>query len=187
MDTMSTTGPPRPTGTGATVRVVPMTVEHADAVLAVYAAGIATGHATFESEPPTWERFDAGHLREHRLVALDDDGTLLGWAAVSPVSARAVYAGVVEASLYVSADARGAGIGRLLMDALLSSAAAGGIWTVQSVVFPENGPSLAMHAAAGFRVVGTRERLARMTHGPLAGRWRDVVLLEKRLEDRPAT
>jgi phosphinothricin acetyltransferase len=187
MDTMSTTGPPRPTGTGATVRVVPMTVEHADAVLAVYAAGIATGHATFESEPPTWERFDAGHLREHRLVALDDDGALLGWAAVSPVSARAVYAGVVEASLYVSADARGAGIGRLLMDALLSSAAAGGIWTVQSVVFPENGPSLAMHAAAGFRVVGTRERLARMTHGPLAGRWRDVVLLEKRLDDRPAT
>ncbi|VTR75855.1 GNAT family N-acetyltransferase [Cellulomonas hominis] len=175
------------TTTARTVRVVPMSAGHASDVLAVYAAGIATGHATFESEAPTWERFDTGHLRAHRLVALDDDGTLLGWAAVSPVSARAVYAGVVEASLYVSSGARGRGVGRVLMDALLASAVRGGIWTVQSVVFPENGPSLALHAAAGFRVVGTRERLARMTHGPLAGRWRDVVLLEKRLEpDAPA-
>ena len=106
---------------------------------------------------------------------------VLGWVAASPVSRRAVYAGVVEASLYVGAAARGRGVGRALMDALLASAEAGGVWTVQSTVFPENAGSLALHAAAGFRVVGRRERIARMAHGPLAGEWRDVVLLERRL------
>jgi phosphinothricin acetyltransferase len=106
---------------------------------------------------------------------------VLGWVAASPVSRRAVYAGVVEASLYVGAAARGRGVGRALMAALLASAEAGGVWTVQSTVFPENAGSLALHAAAGFRVVGRRERIARMTHGPLAGEWRDVVLLERRL------
>lgn len=163
--------------------VVPMTAAHADGVLAVFAAGIATGHATFESEVPTWDAFDASHLPGHRFVVpagvRDDD--VAGWVAVSPVSRRAVYRGVVEASLYVGAGERGRGVGRALMDALLDSAAAGGLWTVQSSVFPENTGSLALHAATGFRVVGTRERIARMTHGPLAGRWRDVVLLERRL------
>ncbi|QZN87459.1 GNAT family N-acetyltransferase [Cellulomonas sp. C5510] len=158
-----------------------MTVEHADAVLAVFAEGIATGHASFQAEPPTWEEFDAGHREDLRLVAVDDAGSVLGWVAVSPVSGRCVYAGVVEASLYVASAARGRGVGRLLLEALLDAAAAAGVWTVQSGVFPENAASLALHAAAGFRVVGRRERLGLMSHGPLAGRWRDVLLLEKRL------
>ncbi|WP_239068850.1 GNAT family N-acetyltransferase [Cellulomonas pakistanensis] len=175
-----------------------MTAAHAEGVLAVFAEGIATGHATFEPAAPAWEAFDASHLPDHRFVALpdgagdtdaparpDDQGVpgdqVLGWVAASPVSRRAVYAGVVEASLYVGAAARGRGVGRALMDALLDSCAAGGVWTVQSSVFPENAGSLALHAAAGFRVVGTRERIARMSHGPRAGEWRDVVLLERRL------
>lgn len=192
------------------VTVRPMTAAHGPGVLAVLAEGIATGHATFESAAPTWAAFDASHLPEHRFVALrgvepaDDagfrireareerglggdggqqapGGTVVGWVAASPVSRRAVYAGVVEASLYVGGAARGRGVGRALMAALLDSAAAGGVWTVQSSVFPENAGSLALHAATGFRVVGTRERIARMTYGPLAGEWRDVVLLERRL------
>lgn len=183
-------------GVQPAVTVVPMTAAHAEGVLAVFAEGIATGHATFESAAPAWAEFDASHLPGHRFVALDaapdapaapadappgPADPVLGWVAASPVSRRAVYAGVVEASLYVGATARGRGVGRALMDALLASAAAGGVWTVQSTVFPENAGSLALHAAAGFRVVGRRERIARMTHGPLAGEWRDVVLLERRL------
>lgn len=163
------------------LRLDAMTQRHAAAVLDIYAAGIATGHATFESAPPTWPEFDANHLPEHRLVALDDAEEAVGWVAASPVSARSVYRGVVEHSLYVHPAASGRGAGRLLLEGLLASARAGGVWTVQSTVFPENTPSLSLHAAAGFRVVGTRERLGLMSHGPLAGRWRDVVLLEKRL------
>lgn len=167
--------------------LAPMTGAHADAVLAIYAAGILGGHSTFEAEPPTWAAFDGGRLADHRLVALGPDGTgardaaVLGWVAVSLVSTRPVYRGVVEHSLYVDPAARGRGVGRLLLQGLLDSARAGGLWTVQAGVFPENAPSLALHAAAGFRVVGTRERLGLMTHGPHAGTWRDVVLLEKRL------
>lgn len=169
------TGPVQP------VRLEAMTVAHAAAVLEIYAKGIATGHATFETEPPTWIDFDAAHLPDHRFVAVDPAGAVVGWVAASPVSARRVYSGVVEHSVYVDPAAGGRGVGRLLLDGLLTSARDGGVWTVQSGVFPENTASLALHAAAGFRVVGTRERLGRMTHGPLAGRWRDVVLLEKRL------
>jgi phosphinothricin acetyltransferase len=163
------------------MQIAPMTDPHGAGVLAVFAEGIATGHATFEHVVPTWAAFDASHLPQHRFVALAEDGAVRGWVAASPVSRRAVYGGVVEASLYVGAAARGQGVGRALLDALLASAAAGGVWTVQSSVFPENTGSLALHAAAGFRVVGTRERLGRMSHGPLAGRWRDVLLLERRL------
>lgn len=165
------------------VRLAPMTAEHWPQVRDIYAAGIATGNATFESEPPTWQAFDAAKLAEHRLVALDDDGTVLGWVAVSGVSERCVYAGVVEHSVYVHPDARGRGVGRLLLDALLRSTADAGVWTVQSGVFPENAASLALHAAAGFRTVGTRRRLGRMGYGPMAGQWRDVVLVEHRLPD----
>ena len=163
------------------LRIVPLAAEHWADVERIYAAGIATGHATFEASPPTWDAFDAGKVREHRFVALDDDGRVLGWAAASAVSDRCVYAGVIEHSVYVDPAARGRGVGRALLDALLDSAAAGGVWTVQSGIFPENSASLALHTAAGFRVVGTRERLGRMTYGPLAGRWRDVVLMERRL------
>lgn len=161
-------------------RVVPLRVEHWPDVARIYADGIATGHATFAADVPSWEEFDAGKLPEHRFVALDDDGAVLGWVAVSSVSDRCVYAGVVEHSVYVDEAARGRGVGRTLLDALLASTDAAGVWTVQSGVFPENAASLALHAAVGFRAVGTRERLGRMTHGPHAGTWRDVVLLERR-------
>ncbi|NUU19404.1 N-acetyltransferase [Cellulomonas humilata] len=163
------------------MRVLPLTAEHWPAVERIYAAGIATGHATFESAPPTWEAFDAARLPAHRLVAVDDDGAVVGWAAAVPVSDRCAYAGVIEHSVYVDPAAQGRGIGRTLLGALLENARAEGIWTVQSGIFPENATSLAVHAAAGFRVVGTRERLGRMTYGPLADQWRDVVLVEKRL------
>lgn len=172
--------------TGDGVAVVPLDAAHWPAVAAIFAAGIATGHATFADRVPTWDEFDASRLRALRRVAVDPDGTVLGWATVSPVSARAVYAGVVEISVYVGEHARGRGVGRLLLGTLLADAPADGVWTVQAGIFPENAVSLALHAAAGFRVVGTRERLGLMTHGPWAGRWRDVVLLERRLPDAPA-
>ena len=158
-----------------------MTEAYADDVLRIYGHGIASGVATFQSDVPTWTEFDAGHLPEHRLVALGEDDAVLGWVAVSPVSGRCVYSGVVEHSVYVDPAARGRGVGRTLLEALLVSVRDGGVWTVQSGVFPQNTASLALHAAAGFRVVGTRERLGFMSHGPLAGSWLDVVLLEKRL------
>lgn len=164
----------------AGVSLAAMRPGHAGAVLDIYAAGIATGTATFQAEVPTWGEFDAGHLPGHRFVAFDGDD-VLGWVAVSPVSGRCVYAGVVEHSVYVAPAARGRGVGRALLARLLDSAHADGIWTVQAGVFPQNVASLALHEATGFRVVGTRERLGRMTHGPLSGQWLDVVLLEKRL------
>ncbi|WP_169797056.1 GNAT family N-acetyltransferase [Streptacidiphilus griseoplanus] len=152
-----------------------MAPEHADRVLAVYQAGIDEGDATFEESAPTWSDFDRTRLPGHRFVALDPDGRLLGWVAASAVSDRCVYAGVVEHSVYVDPAARGRGVGRALLAALLASTEAAGVWTVQSGVFPENRASLALHRAAGFREVGVRERLGRHR-----GVWRDVVLLERR-------
>jgi L-amino acid N-acyltransferase YncA len=144
------------------------------AVAGIYGEGIATGNATFETEVPSWEHWDRAHLPEHRLAA-ELDGRVVGWAAVSPVSGRCVYAGVVENSVYIAEDARGRGAGRRLLAALAESTERAGIWTIQTGIFPENEPSLALHRAAGFRVLGVRER-----PGQLHGRWRDVVLLERR-------
>ncbi|QXJ19715.1 N-acetyltransferase family protein [Actinomadura graeca] len=159
----------------AAVRIAAMLPEHADQVLAIYQAGIDTGQATFETQAPTWEEFDAAKLPEHRLIALAPDGDVVGWAAVAPVSDRCAYAGVVEHSVYVSPDAQGRGIGLALLMALLESTDAAGIWTVQSGIFPENTASLALHRRAGFREIGVRERIGRHH-----GRWRDVILLERR-------
>jgi L-amino acid N-acyltransferase YncA len=156
------------------VRIAVMADEHADQVLDIYRLGIATGDATFETEPPSWERFTATHLSAHRYVAVEGE-RVLGWIACSPVSERCVYAGVVEHSVYVHPDARGRGVGRALLEALIGSTEAAGIWTIQSGIFPENTASLALHAATGFRAIGTREKLGRH-HGI----WRDVVLLERR-------
>lgn len=167
--------------TALTVRE--MTADDWPAVEAIYREGIAAGHATFEAEPPSWEAFDSGKLAAGRLVAVDADGAVLGWVAASPVSSRAVYRGVVEHSVYVGCTARGRGVGTRLLQAFLGAAEAGGVWTVQSSIFPENVASLALHEAAGFRRVGHRERIARMTYGPMAGRWRDTVLVERRLGD----
>lgn len=144
------------------------------AVAGIYAEGIATGNATFETEVPTWERWDAAHLPDHRLVS-ELDGRVVGWTAVSPVSTRCAYAGVVEHSVYVAGSVRGRGVGRRLLDVLIESTERGGIWTIQTGIFPENEPSLRLHRSAGFRVLGVRER-----PGRLHGRWRDVVVLERR-------
>lgn len=145
-----------------------------DAVREIYLDGIATGQATFERSAPEWERWDAGHLRCCRLVARDGDA-VLGWAALAPVSGRAVYAGVAEVSVYVSTGARGRGVGLLLLNALVAESERNGIWTLQGSIFPENLASIALHRKAGFRVVGTRERI-----GCMDGRWRDTVLMERR-------
>jgi len=152
----------------------PLTAEDWPLVEAIWAEGIETRNATFETETPSWETFDATRHQAHRLVAVEGD-ELLGWAALAPVSRRPCYEGVAEDSVYVAAHARGRGVGRSLMDALVAGADAGGIWTIQTNVFPENAASVALHERAGFRVVGRRERLAR-----LDGEWRDTLLLERR-------
>jgi|SoiMethySBSTD1v2_1073268.scaffolds.fasta_scaffold45078_2 phosphinothricin acetyltransferase len=162
----------RPAG----IIVRPMTSADAAQVLAIYQAGLDGGEASFETRAPTWDAFDASHLPSHRHVAVAaTGGEVLGWAAVSPVSDRCVYQGVVEHSVYVAPAARGRGVGAALLGALIGSTEAAGIWTIQSGIFPENTASLRLHQRAGFRVVGTRERLGRHH-----GRWRDVVLLERR-------
>jgi L-amino acid N-acyltransferase YncA len=162
--------------TGMTgMTIVPMRPDHAHQVLAIYQLGIDEGNATFETTAPAWDAFDASHLADHRFVALDDAGTVLGWVAVVPVSDRCAYAGVVEHSVYVHPAARGRGVGAALLTALVASTEAAGIWTIQSGIFPENDASLALHDRAGFRRVGVRERLGRHH-----GHWRDVVLVERR-------
>ena len=151
-----------------------------EAVRAIYLEGIATGVATFETGVPSWEQWDAGRLPSPRLAARQaagdgGDGRVLGWAALSGVSDRCVYAGVAEVSVYVAAAARGRGVGRALLAALCGAAESAGLWTLQAGIFPENTASMKLHESCGFRVVGHRERL-----GKLAGTWRDVMLLERR-------
>ena len=159
--------------------IAPLVAAHWPQVAHIYAAGIATGQATFEAQPPGWESFAAAKLPDHRWVALDHE-RVLGWVAVSPVSDRCAYAGVVEHSVYVDPAVQSRGVGRRLLDRVIESTESAGIWTIQSGVFPENAASLSLHRGAGFRVVGTRERVGQMTVGPLAGQWRDVVMLERR-------
>jgi len=157
------------------IRIDRMTSEHAAEVLAIYRCGIDEGDATFETSAPTWEAFHASKLAGHRLVAVDAADQVLGWTAVSAVSKRSAYAGVVEHSVYVDPQARGRGVGMALLTALASSTEAAGIWTIQSGIFPENTASLALHRRAGFRTIGTRSRI-----GCRNGVWRDVVLVERR-------
>lgn len=151
-----------------------MTSSDWERVASIYAEGIATGVATFETETPTWDDWDRAHLSSARIVARLD-GVVVGWAALTPISQRACYRGVAEVSIYVAAAARGQGIGTALMSRLADDAGAAGIWALQATVFPENEASLALHRRAGFRVVGRRERIAQ-----LDGVWRDTLLLERR-------
>jgi len=144
------------------------------AVRDIYAEGIATGNATFETVVPDWAKWDRAHHKDCRLL-VRDDGTILGWAALSPVSSRAVYAGVVEVSIYVAASARGRGVGNALLRALVEASERRGIWTLQAGIFPENVASIQLHKSCGFREVGRRQRI-----GQLGGIWRDVCLLERR-------
>jgi L-amino acid N-acyltransferase YncA len=145
-------------------------------VARIYEQGIATGNATFETEVPSWVEWDAAHLAGHRFVA-DVEGEVEGWIALAPVSLRPCYAGVAEISVYVGENARGSGVGSELVAALVESAERDGLWTLQTSVFPENEPSLALLRRFGFRTVGTRERIGR-----LHGVWRDAVLVERRSE-----
>jgi len=142
-------------------------------VRTIYWEGIATGHATFETEAPSWEQWDAAHLRCARLVARA--GRVAGWAALSAVSQRCVYGGVAEVSVYVSQAHRQSGVGRRLLSALIRESERNGVWTLQAGMFPENAGSLALHRGCGFREVGRRERI-----GKLNGAWRDTILLERR-------
>lgn len=143
-------------------------------VKAIYLEGIATGHATFETDAPSWEDWDNAHLPFARLVARDGQ-RISGWAALSPVSRREAYSGVAEVSVYVAAKNRNAGVGRVLLAALIAESEVNGIWMLQAVVFPENAATLALHVRCGFREVGRRERI-----GKLNGEWRDTILLERR-------
>jgi L-amino acid N-acyltransferase YncA len=140
----------------------------------IYLQGIAGGQATFETEAPSWNEWDAAHLTVPRLVGRDS-GKIIGWAALGPVSSRRAYAGVAETSVYVASDARGAGVGRQLLEALVSEAEKNQLWTLQAVMFPENTASVALHRACGFREVGRRERISKLN-----GVWRDTIVLERR-------
>jgi len=151
-----------------------MTVEDWPAVRTIFEEGIATGNATFETKAPSWEEWDAGHLKESRLVATDSE-KIIGWAALSRVSGWCVYAGVAEVSVYVSTGERGRGIGKRLLQALIPESEQSGIWTLQAGIFPENEPSITLHRKCGFRQIGRREKL-----GQMDGQWRDVLLFERR-------
>jgi L-amino acid N-acyltransferase YncA len=171
---------PQPAGTAGTaprgVLIRPMERGDAGQVLAIYQAGLDTGQASFETTAPAWEQFDAAKLPAHRHVAADlGTGQVLGWTAASAVSDRCVYAGVIEHSVYIHPGHRRRGIGAALLAALIASADEADVWTIQSGVFPENTASLRLHEQAGFRVVGTRERIGRHH-----GRWRDTVLIVRR-------
>jgi len=157
------------------VEIRPMQPEDWPAVAEIFVEGIATRGATFETEAPSYESFDAGHHAAHRFVAVED-GRVVGWVALAPTSARACYAGVAESSVYIAESARGRGVGRALMEALVASAETAGIWTIHAGMFPENVASVALHESLGFRLVGRFERIAQ-----LDGAWRDTVLLELRL------
>lgn len=156
------------------MEIRPLEAQDWNRVRSIYAQGIASGHATFDTEPPSWEVWERSHLENCRVVA-EDGGVVLGWAALTPVSDRCVYGGVAEVSVYVDEAGRGRGIGTALMRALVEASERAGIWTLQAGVFPENVASVRAHEKVGFREVGRRERL-----GKLDGRWRDVLLLERR-------
>ncbi|MBN2004771.1 MAG: N-acetyltransferase [Anaerolineae bacterium] len=158
----------------ARVNIAPLLPEDWPSVLAIYLEGIQTGLATFACEAPEWFAWDADHLQACRLVARDG-ARVLGWAALSPTSRRAVYAGVAEVSIYIAAHVRGYGVGKRLLSALIADSEAHGVWTLQGSIFPENTASLALHTSCGFRVVGYRELI-----GQLHGVWRNTVLVERR-------
>jgi L-amino acid N-acyltransferase YncA len=164
---------------GLTLRLRALEPDDWAAVAEIYWDGMRDGLATFETELPSWEAWDAAHFPEHRLVA-ESMGDVVGWAALAPASKRRCYLGVAENSVYVAREARGLGIGRKLLEELVAGAEAAGIWTIQTSIFPENRASLALHERCGFRVVGTRERIARRD-----GVWRDTVFLERRSDVVP--
>ncbi|MGO4292138.1 GNAT family N-acetyltransferase [Chitinophaga sp. RAB17] len=154
--------------------IYPMTADHAASVLRIYEEGISTGNATFQTTAPSWEDWDKSHLTTCRMVAIEND-EVIGWAALTSVSDRCVYAGVAEVSVYVALNANGKGVGKTLMQKLVEASEENGIWTLQAGIFPENTGSIKIHKANGFREVGRREKI-----GKMGDRWRDTLLLERR-------
>lgn len=156
------------------IEVIPMLSAHAEAVLKIYQEGLQTGQATFNTDVPTWEEWSKGHHAHSRLVAVER-GKVLGWVALSPVSARSCYRGVAEFSIYIGSGSRGKGVGSLLLEALITESELNGIWTLHASTFPENTASVNLQKKHGFREIGYREKIAE-----LHGVWRDTVLLERR-------
>src|ERR1700678_4400600 len=156
------------------IKITALLPEHWPAVKTIYEEGIATGDATFQTGAPSWEEWNRSHLGHSRLVAIAD-GEVIGWAALTPVSGRCVYAGVAEISVYIAPEHRGKKIGETLLEALVAESEKNGLWTLQPGIFPENIPSLKIHEKTGFRLIGFREKI-----GQMKGIWRDTVLLERR-------
>lgn len=156
------------------MQIIKMLPEHWEAVKKIYEEGIATGNATFQTAAPSWEEWNKEHLQNARFIAVDNH-EILGWAALTPVSGRCVYAGVAEVSVYVTTNARGKGVGKNLLQALTKASEQNNLWTLQAGIFPENIASIKLHEANGFRIIGTREKIGKMN-----GEWRDTVLLERR-------
>jgi L-amino acid N-acyltransferase YncA len=156
------------------ISIVAMQPEHWQQVKIIYEDGIKTSNATFETSAPEWEVWDQAHMQQCRLLAVENN-TVLGWAALVPVSGRCVYAGVAEVSVYISADARGKGLGKLLLQKLIEESEANNLWTLQAGIFPENIASIKIHQDSGFRIIGKREKIGKMN-----GIWRDTLLLERR-------
>jgi L-amino acid N-acyltransferase YncA len=156
------------------VKINPMLPQHWEAVKSIYEQGIATGHATFQTEAPTWAEWNTAHTQTCRLIAIMETN-IVGWAALTPVSSRCVYAGVAEVSVYVATEARGKNIGNLLLQNLITESEKNNIWTLQSGIFPENKSSIALHQKNGFRIIGYREKI-----GKMGNTWRDNLILERR-------
>jgi len=156
------------------MQIQTMLPSHWPSVKKIYEEGIATGNATFQTAAPEWEEWDNAHVKTSRLIA-EENNEIVGWAALTAVSGRCVYAGVAEISVYVAADARGKGIGKKLLQALINSSEQNNFWTLQAGIFPENKGSIKIHEDCGFRVIGNREKIGQMN-----GLWRDTVLLERR-------
>jgi L-amino acid N-acyltransferase YncA len=158
------------------MKIVTLEASHYDAVKEIYEHGIATGNATFQTEAPTWGEWNKSHLQICRLVAFDEEGeALIGWAALTPVSGRCVYAGVAEVSVYIHPNHQGKGVGRKLMEELIRQSEEHNLWTLQAGIFPENEPSLKLHEQLGFRKIGYREKIGKMKNV-----WRDTIQLERR-------
>lgn len=156
------------------MQIIEMLPQHWEAVKKIYEEGIATGNATFQASAPDWNEWNNAHLQTCRLVATEN-GEILGWAALTPVSGRCVYAGVAEVSVYVAANARGKAVGKKLLHALIEESEKNNLWTLQAGIFPENIASIKIHEANGFRVIGKREKI-----GKMKDKWRDTILFERR-------
>jgi len=156
------------------MEIIKMLPQHWEDVKRIYEEGIGTGNATFQTAAPEWEEWNKAHLQTCRLIAVEND-KLLGWAALTPVSDRCVYAGVAEVSVYIAEAARGKGMGKQLLQALINESEQHNLWTLQAGIFPENISSIKIHEACGFRIIGKRERIGKMN-----GIWRDTILLERR-------